>query len=267
MSGRRLALVTGASAGIGEAFARHLAAQGFDLALTARRAERLRSLADELAARHGVVALALPADLSDPGAAAGLEASLEAEGRQVDVLVNNAGYGLSSVYVETGWTDQAAFIQSMVTAPAELAHRFAPGMATRGYGRIINVASLAALAPGGPGSTLYAAAKGFLVRFSESLHLELRGTGVHVSALCPGFTYSEFHDVTGTRGLVGRTVPRFAWQAADAVVRAGWAAVEANRAVCVTVVVNKLLALAARLAPESLALAVMARHGRQVRVV
>jgi short-subunit dehydrogenase len=262
----RLALVTGASAGIGEAFARLLAAKGCDLVVTARRQDRLRRLAHELG-QGGATVHVLPADLAEPDAPARLEAGLAALGRPVDILVNNAGYGLSGRYIETRWADQADFIRAMVTAPAELAHRLAPAMVGQGYGRIVNVASLAALAPGGPGATLYAAAKAFMVRFSESLHLELRGTGVHVTAHCPGFTYSEFHDVTGTRDLVRRTTPRFAWQDAGTVARTGWAAVEANRAVCVPGVVNKLLAAAARLTPEALALAVMARHGRRVRIL
>ena len=262
----RFALVTGASAGIGEAFARLLAAKGCDLVLTARREDRLRRLADDLG-RSGVAVHVLPADLAEPDAPARLQAGLAALGRTVDILVNNAGYGLPGRYVDTAWADQADFIQAMVTAPAELAHRLAPAMAAQGYGRIVNVASLAGLAPGGPGATLYAAAKAFMVRFSESLHLELLGTGVHVTAHCPGFTYSEFHDVTGSRDLVHRSTPRFAWQDAATVARTGWAAVDANRAVCVPGLVNKLLAAAARLAPESLALAVMARHGRRVRVV
>jgi short-subunit dehydrogenase len=262
----RLALVTGASAGIGEAFARLLAAKGCDLVLTARREDRLRRLADELAAR-GVAVHVLPADLARPDAPARLEAGLAALGRPADILVNNAGYGLPGAYLETAWADQADFIQAMVAAPSELAHRLAPAMVAQGYGRIVNVASLAGLAPGGPGATLYAAAKAFMVRFSESLHLELRGAGVHVTAHCPGFTYSEFHDITGSRDLVRRNIPRFAWQDATTVARIGWAAVEANKAVCVPGAVNRLLAAAARLTPENLALAVMARHGRRVRVV
>ena len=262
----RLALVTGASAGIGEAFARLLGAKGCDLVLTARREDRLQRLAEDLRGR-GVTVHVLTADLAEPDAPARLEAGLAALGRRVEILVNNAGYGLPGRYVDSAWADQAEFVQVMVTAPAELAHRFAPAMVARGYGRILNVASLAGLAPGGPGATLYAASKAFMVRFSESLHLELRGTGVHVTAHCPGFTWSEFHDVTGTRDLVRRTTPRFAWQDAATVARTGWAAVEANEAVCVPGFVNKLLAAAAKVAPESLALAILARHGRRLRVV
>jgi hypothetical protein len=267
MNNRRLALVTGASAGIGEAFARLYAARGHDLVLTARRADRLERLADALGRDHGARVLVLPADLSQPGAVLGLVSALEAQGRAVDVLVNNAGYGLPGRYGETVWADQADFLQVMVTAPSELAHRLAPGMAARGHGRILNVASLAGLAPGAPGATLYAASKAFLVRFSESLHLELRGSGVHVTALCPGFTYSEFHDVTGSRALVSRSTPRWAWQDAASVARAGYAAVEANRPVCVPGAVNKLLAMLARITPESLAMAVLASHGKQVRAL
>jgi short-subunit dehydrogenase len=267
MDRRRLALVTGASAGIGEAFARLYAARGHDLALTARRAGRLERLAEDLGRRHGIEVLVLPADLAEPGAPEHLARLIAGHGREVDVLVNNAGYGLPGRFAETAWSDQAAFLQVLASAPAELAHRLAPGMAERGYGRILNVASLAGLAPGGPGATLYAATKAFLVRFSESLHLELKGSGVHVTALCPGFTYSEFHDVTGSRELVRRSIPRLFWQDADAVARAGFSGVEANRAVCVPGVTNKLMAGLAKLTPEGLALWVMAEHGKRVRII
>ncbi|MCA6287971.1 MAG: SDR family NAD(P)-dependent oxidoreductase, partial [Phenylobacterium sp.] len=185
---RRLALVTGASAGIGAALARSLAARGYDLALTARRRERLDALADEVRLRFGVEALVLPEDLADPAAPARLLAAVDAAGRDVDVLVNNAGYGLPGVFAETGWQEQADFLQVMLHAPTELSHRVIPGMTERRFGRILNVASLAGLLPGARGHTLYAATKAYLVRFSQSLHLETRPLGVHVSALCPGFT-------------------------------------------------------------------------------
>ena len=142
---RRLALVTGASAGIGAALARSLAARGYDLALTARRQERLDALADELRLRFGAGSLVIPEDLADPAAPARLLAAVEAAGRDIDVLVNNAGYGLPGVFVETGWQEQADFLQVMLHAPTELTHRLLPGMTERRFGRILNVASLAGL--------------------------------------------------------------------------------------------------------------------------
>ena len=262
---RRLALVTGASAGIGEAFARIYAARGWDVAITARRAERLDRLARELRADLGVSAYAIADDLGDPAAPTRILERLAAEGRVADALVNNAGYGVPGHYADTAWADQAAFLQVMTVAPSELAHRLVGGMAARGFGRIVNVASLAALVPGAAGATLYAASKAFLVRFSQSLHLETLGQGVHVTALCPGFTWSEFHDVTGSRAQVSRGVPRWAWMSSGAVAAAGYAAVEANHPVCTPGVANKAAALLAKALPERVGLAVMRAQGPRMR--
>lgn len=262
---RKLALVTGASAGIGAAFARLLAAQGYDLALTARRADRLEALAADLRAAHGGAVLVLAADLADSAAPRRLTDAIAAEGRAVDVLVNNAGYGLPGTYAETRWSDQAAFVQVMATAPCELAHGVLGGMRERGFGRIVNVASLAGLIPAAAGHTLYAATKAFLIKFSQSLHLEMSGQGVHVSALCPGFTYSEFHDVNGTRELVTSATPRFLWMGAEDVVAAGWRAVEANRPVCVPGAPSKAIAALGKAIPDAWAMALMRSQGAQFR--
>jgi short-subunit dehydrogenase len=262
---RRLALITGASAGIGAAFARIYAAHGYDVALTARRADRLTALADEISLRSGVETLTVPADLSDPTAPVAILDHLAAHGRQVDALVNNAGFGLPGVYADTAWSDQQAFIQLMMTAPAELAHRVLPGMVERRFGRIVNVASLAGLLPGAAGHTLYAASKSFLVKFSQSLHLETQNTGVHVSALCPGFTYSEFHDVNGTRDLVTRSTPGILWLGADEVAANGYEAAEANRPVCVPGAPNKAIAALAKFIPDEWLLALLATQGGRFR--
>src|SRR5262245_40596230 len=156
---RKLALVTGASAGIGAAFARILASHGYDLALTARRTDRLDALGEEIRLRYGVETLTIAADLAEPEAPGQILDHLTAHGRTVDALVNNAGYGLPGGYADTHWSDQAAFVQVMVTAPCELAHRVLGGMQQRRFGRIVNVASLAGLIPGAAGHTLYAASK------------------------------------------------------------------------------------------------------------
>ncbi|MDB5449691.1 MAG: oxidoreductase, short-chain dehydrogenase/reductase family, partial [Phenylobacterium sp.] len=174
---RRLALVTGASAGIGAAFARILARHGYDLALTARRADRLETLAEEIRLRSGVETLTVAADLADPDATDRILEHLAAHGRTVDALVNNAGYGLPGAYADTRWEDQQAFLQVMLHAPCELAHKVLPGMVERRFGRIVNVASLAGLVPGSAGHTLYGATKSFLVKFSQSLHLETEAHG------------------------------------------------------------------------------------------
>jgi short-subunit dehydrogenase len=262
---RRLALVTGASAGIGAAFARIFASHGYDVALTARRADRLEALAEEIRLRHGVETLTVAADLAEPEASGQILDHLTAHGRSVDALVNNAGYGLPGTYGETRWAEQAGFIQVMVTAPCELAHRVLGGMSARRFGRIVNVASLAGLVPGAAGHTLYAASKAFMVKFSQSLHLEAAGEGVHVTALCPGFTYSEFHDVNGTRALVSGATPPWLWLGADEVAAAGYEAVEANRAVCVPGAPNKAIAAFAKMVPDEWALALMASQGGRFR--
>lgn len=262
---RRLALITGASAGIGAAFARRLASQGYDVALTARRADRLEALAEELRERFAVAALTVAADLAQPDAPAEILDRLAGQGRHVDMLVNNAGYGLPGGYEKSRWADQAAFIQLMTTAPAELAHRVLPGMVARRFGRILNVASLAGIIPGSPGHTLYGASKAFMIRMSQSLNLEVRGQGVHVTALCPGLTYSEFHDVNGTREQVSGATPGWLWQDAETVAAAGCAAVEANRAVVVTGAPNKAIAALCKLAPEPWLLALMAAQGHRFR--
>ncbi|MGZ3298732.1 MAG: SDR family NAD(P)-dependent oxidoreductase, partial [Asticcacaulis sp.] len=196
---RRLVLITGASSGIGLGFARVYAANGWDVAVTARRADRLNALCDEVRLRFGVEAHALPADLSDPATPEKLQTDITALGRTVDGLVNNAGYGQPGGFLGNSWDTHRAFMQVMWLAPAELIHRFLPGMVENRFGRIVNVASLAGYLPASPGDTLYGPVKTGLTRFSQSLHLEVRERGVHVSALCPGWTISEFHDVVGTR--------------------------------------------------------------------
>jgi hypothetical protein len=262
---RRLALITGASAGIGAAFARIYAGHGYDLALTARRADRLEALASDLALRHGIETLTIAADLADKAAPDAILGEIEGHGRVVDALVNNAGYGLPGSYANTRWEDQEAFIRVMVTAPCELAHKVLPGMIGRRFGRIVNVASLAGLVPGSAGHTLYGASKSFLVRFSQSLHLENLATGVHVSALCPGFTYSEFHDVVGNRAEISGSTPEWLWLGADEVAAAGYEAAEANRPVCVTGAPNKAIAAVAKLLPDDWSMALMARNGPSFR--
>jgi short-subunit dehydrogenase len=260
----RTALVTGASAGIGKAFADELAAQGYDLVLTARRADRLEALARDLASAHGVRAHVLPIDLADPAACETLCRQIAGAGLTIDLLVNNAGYGVPGRYAATDWRLQRDFIQVLVTAVAELTHRLLPGMVQRRWGRVVNVASLAALVPAAPGHTLYAASKAFLVKFSEALAAEVAADGVRVSAVCPGFTYSEFHDVTGTRPQVS-AMPRWMWSDARDVAREGYAAVMAGRTVAVTGGVNRAIAAGAKYLPDAVAQAAVRRTARNFR--
>ncbi len=262
---QRLALVTGASSGIGAALARVYASHGYDVALTARRTDRLHQLADDIRLRHGVESLVIPADLARPEAPAEILGQIEANGRSVDALVNNAGYGVPGAYAATTWEDQRDFIQVLFTAAAELAHKTLPGMLERRFGRILNVASLAGLIPGAPGQTLYGPVKSALIRFSQALHLETQGSGVHVSALCPGFTYSEFHDVTGTRTQISEAAPTWMWLGADEVAQAGYEAAEANRPICVTGAPNKAIAALAKLVPDEWAMALMSSQAGRFR--
>ena len=261
---RRLCLITGASAGIGAAFAELYAARGWDLALTGRRADRLEGLASSLRGKHGAEVLVLPADLADPATPQRLVAAVEAAGRDVDALVNNAGYG-GAGFSERQWNDHAAFLQVMLSAPVRLAHLVLPGMRRRGYGRVVNVSSLAGFLPGTANDTLYGPVKSFLIRFSQGLHLETRGSGVHVSALCPGYTYSEFHDVTGSREAVSRAVPKGLWLEPDRVALAGFRAVEANRPVCVPGLSYKLAAALMKATPEDWVLEMTAWQARRMR--
>jgi short-subunit dehydrogenase len=262
----RTALITGASAGIGSEFARELARQGFDLALVARRHERLEALGAELSRDHGVRTRAIAEDLADPAAPARIFAALEHEGVSVDMLVNNAGGGVRHTFRRASWSEHAALIQVQVTAAAQLTHLCLPAMLERGYGRIVNMASLAGLLPGAPTSTLYPAAKSFLVKFSESLSAELWGSGVHVCAVCPGMTRSEFHDVMGTRGIVSK-LPDFMWQDANTVAREGIAAVMRNETVCVTGPVNRVLANFMRVLTPDRARSLMRSQAKRYRAV
>lgn len=261
---RPTSLVTGASAGIGAAFAQALAKRGHHLILTARRAERLEALAGELRARHAATATVLPADLAEPGAPPKLIAAIGERGLRVDWLVNNAGYGVPGTFEAVGWPDHAAFLRVLLEAPTELARALLPPMRARGYGRLLNVASLAGFLPGTDGHTLYGAVKAYWVTASESLALEYRGTGVHVCALCPGFTRSEFHDVTGTRAQVAR-LPGWMWQTAEAVAAEGIAAAERGDAVRVTGRVNRAIKAAAELLPDRLALRISSRQSHRFR--
>lgn len=220
----RTALVTGASSGIGKAFAELLAQKGYVVVLTARRADRLEALAGELTRKFGVAAHTLVADLATPDASRQITTELAARGLKIDFLVNNAGYGVPGSYADVPWTDHDRFMQVMVTAVLDLTHRLLPGMIERRWGRIINVASVAGMVPSPAGHTLYGASKAFLIRFSEALASENMAKGVNVTALCPGFTWSEFHDVLGTRDRMNQ-MPRFVWLTADEVASQGYEAV------------------------------------------
>jgi short-subunit dehydrogenase len=258
-------LITGASSGIGEAFADVFAAAGFVLVLVARRVDRLEAVADR-ARRAGVAASVVGLDLSEPGAVDRLCREIADRQLTIDALVNNAGYGVPGTFTTAAWAAHEAQMRVMVTVVVELTYRLLPGMAARRYGRIINVASLAGLVPAPAGNTLYTATKAFVIRFSEALAHEVVSAGVHVTALCPGFTYSEFHDRNGTRDRVSR-LPRWLWMDAATVARQGYAAVMAGEAVYVNGRVNRTIAALARWMPSRLVGAVGRRMASRYRNV
>jgi short-subunit dehydrogenase len=224
------ALVTGASAGLGMLFAEALARDGHDLILTARRAERLEGLAMAIRTQTGVRVEVIPADLAEPGAVPALMAEIGKRGVSVNTLINNAGFGASGPLAGADHDRIVRMIALNCRALVELSHAVLPGMIQMRAGGILNVASTAAFQPG-PGMAVYYATKAFVLSFSEALHEEVRKQGVHVSALCPGPTATEFFDAAGTsedfalKKLAGDP---------ETVVRAGLKALAANRAVKVS---------------------------------
>lgn len=243
------ALVTGASAGIGEEFARQLAEAGANVVVVARRQERLEQLASFIRS-HGTKAIALQGDLAEEGEPERIVAELADQGVEIDILINNAGFGLTGTYAKTDWQDQQRFIELMVTSYAHLVHLVLPGMMQRGYGRIINVASVAGLVPPAAGHTLYGASKAFMVAFSQALSAEGKGHGVQVSALCPGFTFTEFHDVTETREQLNK-MPSFLMMQVEPTVRGALKAVEKDRTVYVPGLQYKFLVWLTQVLPRS----------------
>ena len=256
------ALVTGASSGIGAAIARQYAARGVPLVLVARRAERLDALAAELSPQVECVLIA--ADLADPATPARLFADTQARGLFISTLVNNAGYGVPGRYLSAGWKTHADFLQVLMTSVAELTHRYLPAMEAAGHGRILNIASLAGLVPATAGHTLYGATKLWLVRFSESLDLEMKKHGVHVTAVCPGMTYTEFHDVNGMREKVNQ-LPKGIWLTSAEVAKLAVDAVEAGRPRLITGRTNKLLAALSKYLPDRLASALISSRSKDFR--
>ncbi|MEA2716545.1 MAG: uncharacterized protein QOI56_1817 [Actinomycetota bacterium] len=253
-----MALVTGASSGIGAAFARRLAADGSDLVVVARRRDRLEALAAELEEAHGVRVEALVADLSDPAQLATVEARLREGDRPVDLLVNNAGAGGHGSYSSLPVDEVEAMVRLNLLAPVRLTSAALPVMVARGMGGIVNVSSISGEQPI-PFVATYAATKAFLTSLSESLHEELRGQGVAITAVLPGFTRSEFHD----RADMGRSIPRPLWMTSEEVAEAALAAVARGQAVCVPGFGYRLLVGLSRHAPRGLVRRVAGMVGRR----
>jgi len=242
-------LITGASAGLGEGFARALAARGEDLILTARRVDRLEALADELEGKHKVSVQVFAADLADPEAPAGLVAAITSAGLKIDTLINNAGFGARGDFADLELAPQLGIIDVNCRALVALSHAVLPAMIARRSGGILNVASLAAFQPG-PWMAVYYASKAFVLSFSEALHEEVKPHGVRIAALCPGPTRTEFADVAGMGDMA--MFDRMA-TSPDQVVRDGIAALDANAAVKVSGAINAILAQSTRITPRAIA--------------
>jgi len=238
-----VALITGASAGLGVDFARQLSADGARLVLVARRLDRLEALAAELGNARAVAL-----DLSQPGAAVRLLADLAAHGEHVDLLVNNAGFGAGGKVAELDVGRLRQMIDLNCGVLTELTRLALPGMVERGRGGILNVASTAAFQPG-PGAAVYYATKAYVLSFTEALHEELAGTGVHVTALCPGPTATEFFDVAAY-GQSSK-LEKFAMASAP-VVAAGLRGVSVNQPVVIPGAMNKVGAQGHRFLPRGI---------------
>jgi uncharacterized protein len=220
-----LALVTGATSGIGAEFARQLATQGHDLVLVARDTERLEAMSDELRSAHGVACDVLIADLATTEGMRAVEQRLAVPTQPVDLLVNSAGLGLRTSFLKSSADDEEAMLRVMVVAVLRLTHAALPGMLGRGRGAVINVSSVAGFIPAGT----YAAAKAWVTAFSEGLHSELSGSGVQVLALCPGYVHTELHQRMGVR----KPGPAWVWLSAADVVSAALRDLRRNKAVSV----------------------------------
>jgi uncharacterized protein len=245
---RDTVLITGASSGIGRELARLFASDGADVILVARSEDRLRELAAGLAAEHGIHAQALAADLTRPGSAGEIAETLAQQGVQVDVLVNNAGFGAHGQVATIGVQRQLDVIEVNVAALTRLTALFLPGMLARGHGAVLNVASTAAFQPG-PNQAVYCATKAYVLSFTEALAEEVRGTGVRVSCLAPGATDTQFAaqaDMTGTLAF------RLGVMTPGPVARAGHDGLRRGKTLVIPGLRNRAMALSVRLAPRAL---------------
>ncbi len=229
---QQTALITGATSGIGAEFARRLAGQGYSLILSGRREERLRAFAAELAQKYTVSVEVVVGDLTQPGGIETLEAKIAAL-PDLSILVNNAGFGVLGNFAQATLQSQLDMIQVHILSTVRLTHAALPGMLRRKQGAIINVSSVAAFLPFGSGSVTYNATKTYLNMFTQTLHDELRGSGVRVQALCPGFTYTEFHDRPGLETFSRTDFPRFAWLTPEKVVDESLRDLKSGRVICV----------------------------------
>jgi uncharacterized protein len=253
----KTALITGASSGIGAAFAEALAAAGLDLILVARSEDKLRALAKQLAEVHARRVEVVTADLSLAGSAAKVHAAAQALGMPVDLLINNAGFGTVGAFHKLDAERERQEVMLNAAAVVDMAHAFLPDMLEHESGAIINVASMAAFQPI-PYMSVYAGTKAFVLSFSQSLRGELRNKGVKVLAVCPGPVDTPFFEATGAEGLRG-TVPKASMVTADQVVRESLRALRAGRSFVVPGIAFKLAAMGTKFMPRDLLAAMTAR--------
>ncbi len=239
------ALVTGATAGIGHAFCRELAERGHDLVIVARDRARLENVSDELRARHGISVEIVAADLSKRAQLQRVAKRVADRDRPIDLLVNNAGFGMSKSFLKGELADEEAMLDVLCRAVLVLSHAGALSMKDRGRGAIINVSSVAGFAPMGT----YAAAKAWVTAFTETLAHELAGSGVSATALCPGFTHTELHE---RANLDMSRLPKAMWLEPDRLVRIALDDVKAGKVISIPGVQYKLIAGMAQLAPRGL---------------
>lgn len=236
------ALVTGATAGIGESFTRLLASKGFNIALVARDEARLHERAAALREKYGVQTFVLPADLANAQGCAAVEDYLQEF--DIEVLINNAGFGINKAFTASDLKAEQDLLDVLVRTPMRLMHVALPKMKERNSGTIINVSSVASFIAGGT----YSASKSYLTVLSESLHTEVRDTNVKISALCPGFTRTEFHQ-RGRMKMKG--LPDFMWLDSDELVAASWSDAQSGKAVSIPGWQYKILIALISLAPRS----------------
>jgi uncharacterized protein len=250
-------LVTGASSGIGAEIARGLAKRGHGVTLAARREERLRELAEELAGEHDVRAETISLDVTDVEARKRLKGQIEDRGLTVEVLVNNAGWGSGGKFVELDPEDEAEMIRTNVEALVALTGHFLPDMVERGRGAVLNLASLISFQPV-PFQATYGASKSAVLSFTEAVHEELRGTDVTITAVCPGPVRTEFGEVGGFGGADDK-IPDFVWLDADKVAEDAIEGLEQGERVVVPGALNQLAAYSGHYMPRSMLLPIVRR--------
>lgn len=250
-------LVTGSSSGIGAELARQLAAEGHGVTLVARREEKLRELAEEIQRRHDVRVEVVGCDLSDPNAREQLAGTLDSRGLEVGVLANNAGFGSAGVFHQLDLGDETRMVRTNVEAVVDLCGRYIPGMVERGRGAVLNVASTVAFQPM-PRQSTYGASKAFVLSFTEALSADLKGTGVTVTALCPGPVKTEFTDSHAGFDAAAET-PDFIWMSAEETARAAIRGLERGKRVVVPGMANRIGAIAGQHAPRGALLAAARR--------